>query len=519
MGTRLIFLSSNWLHLDAWSNFVHDRTASAGPMLQGTAAILATLTGALVSLIPFLCLLAFAVWLGAWLWHAGGWALRRQHDLEASGTGSEPYLQKLFALAGETDAGTLPRAGTRGAIELSDVEFTKAVHQSSCCAVRKGRQKSLDRPILAWLDPGPAAPAEPAPGGMVRHPSVLNLHAVGSGPEGRYIVTEPAAATPLADLLERRGLDAMEAVFLLVKVAYALQAFHDQGACHGRLSAAWILVRSDLEPLLCPCGVPSQAAADRQQDVIRLGRLLNDWLPPRPRGWQRQALAILYRVCDAGVAGEYARPADLAADLERSAKIARVRWWERVAGSLIVTLWVLPLLACMIGLVVRHFAAETEPSEGARFFVQHLFLFQAPSIVLLGLLHAWGLVQRYRLRLLFPMARRLFQRRIFRDLLQGLVFTALPALGAWVALAQTQEPVSVAAGLLGTAELVGFWFIGLCLAGLLTFGELLVQSVRARAATEVVEAARLTGTTPHNLPSPQEAARTYGGRIRVKSNK
>jgi len=116
VGTRLIFLSSNWLHLDAWSNFVHDRTASAGPMMQGTAAILATLTGALVSLIPFLCLLAFAVWLGAWLWHAGGWALRRQHDLEASGTGSEPYLQKLFALAGETDAGTLPRAGTRGAI-------------------------------------------------------------------------------------------------------------------------------------------------------------------------------------------------------------------------------------------------------------------------------------------------------------------------------------------------------------------------------------------------------------------
>src|SRR5439155_11893496 len=136
----------------------------------------------------------------------------------------------------------------------------------------------------------------------------------------------------------------LEAVFLLVKVAYALQAFHDQGACHGRLSAAWILVRSDLEPLLCPCGVPSQAAADRQQDVIRLGRLLNDWLPPRPRGWQRQALAILYRVCDAGVAGEDARPAGLAAGLERSAKIARVRWWERVAGSLIVTLWVLPLL-------------------------------------------------------------------------------------------------------------------------------------------------------------------------------
>jgi serine/threonine protein kinase len=519
LGVRLTLLNGDWLHLDTWSNFAHERTAFAGPMMQGTASVLATLANALLSLVPFLCLLAFAVWLGAWLWHTGGWALRRHHDLEATETGSEPYLQRLFAMRGETDASAPAQAGTRRVIELSDVEFAKAVHQSSGCVVRKGRQKSLDRPVLAWLDPGPAAAGEPAPGVMVRHPSVLSLHAVGSSAEGRYVVTEPAAATPLADLLERRGLEPLEAVFLVIKVAYALQAFHDQGVCHGRLSADWILARSDLEPLLCPCGVPSQAAGNRQADVNRLGRLLGDWLPPRPRGWRRQALAMLYRVCDAAVAGEYARPADLAADLERAVKIARVRWWERLAGSLIVTLWVLPLLACMIGLIVRRFTPESEPSEGTRFMMEHWFLLQAPSIILLGLLHAWGLVQRYRLRLQFVAARRLFRRRLLRDLLQGLVFTALPALGAWAALVQAREPVGLVVVLLGMGELLGFWFIGLCLAGLLTFGELLVQSVRVQVTTEVVDAARLTGTAPHHLPSPQEAARTYGGRTRVKSNK
>src|SRR5262249_29690729 len=252
-------------------------------------------------------------------------------------------------------------------IDLTDVELGRTMQSSTSCVLRKGRQKSLDRPVLVWFDPASRRPPStpevvldgqdstrrescsangppPAPGVVVRHGSVLNLHAVGSSPDGRFMVTEAVAANPLAELGERRRLAPLEAVGLLIKRAGALEAFHDQGACHGRLGPEWILVQSDSEPLLCPCGIPSQSEADRTQDVQALGILLRDWLPPRPRRWQRRPLATLYRVCDAALAGEYHRPGDLAKDLECAARAAFVRSRERIAHGIVIALVSLPVL-------------------------------------------------------------------------------------------------------------------------------------------------------------------------------
>ena len=317
------------------------------------------------------------------------------------------------------------------AIELADVEFGRILSESLACHVRKGRQKSLDRPVLVWLNPlrglthpgSPPPDAEkaeqridkqelPAPGVVVRHPSVLNLHAVGVSPEGQFLLTEAAVAAPLSEVLERRKLDPLESVFLLVKIANALQGFHDQGVCHGRLGPDWILLQGDLEPLLCPCGVPSQAESDRKQDVTALGKLLRDWLPRRSRGWRYSPLAMLYQVCDAADAGEYQRPADLAKDLERAARSANVRWWERIGRAVFLLLWLLPMLATIIGLIPAMLrgpgsAAQSGLSEMGMFLAQHLIIILAPGAVLLGFVHSWSLVQSYRLRLQCSIGRSL----------------------------------------------------------------------------------------------------------------
>src|SRR5262249_38426857 len=154
------------------------------------------------------------------------------------------------------------------------------------------------RPVLVWRDSNPS-PDGTVPGVVVRHPSVLGLHAVCAAPEGRFLVTELVAASPLAEVLSQRPLTAREALTLTARVADAVQAFHDQGACHGRLGPDWILVNGDLEPALCPCGVPARSPEDRAADLRALGRLLESWLPPRSFAWRREATAGVYRACDA----------------------------------------------------------------------------------------------------------------------------------------------------------------------------------------------------------------------------
>src|SRR5262249_61267364 len=103
--------------------------------------------------------------------------------------------------------------------------------------------------------------------------SVVGCSGVGGDGAGRFLVTEPVPASPLAELVAQRGLVPLEAAGLTANLARAVQAFHDQGACHGRLSPEWVLARGDLEPVLCPCGVPSASADDRRAGREALGRL------------------------------------------------------------------------------------------------------------------------------------------------------------------------------------------------------------------------------------------------------
>jgi hypothetical protein len=312
----------------------------------------------------------------------------------------------------------------------------------------------------------------------VRHPAVLVLHAVGSGPEGSYLVTEAATASPLAEVVQQRGLVPEEAALLAARIAEAVQAFHDQGACHGRLSPDWVLLRGDLEPLLCPCGVPSQSEEERRADVRALGEMLRGWLPPATLRIRFGVLGPLYRLAENACQGGYARADDLAADLRGGVEELRARWrqyWAQVIlGCLLVVPLLLPVLASLLG--------AGEASDGRWISLGYVLVSLIPAALVLGWMWARGLAWRWR-------RRRRLAARSWRDgntvgivlstaafaIVVALLLVAVAGLGTGI----TPWPGSLVL-LLG--ELGATWLLGLCLAGVGTFAEELFRSLRGEPA-------------------------------------
>jgi serine/threonine protein kinase len=391
---------------------------------------------------PLLAGLGLFVWAGAWAWHterrgavALGWALAavavlfawlavagfptpttaflpwvfaanalvvaalaahrataREPD-EAPAAEGESYLGKLFAVRG-TARPRKSAVAAAGAVELADFELGKRLHVWDGGAIHWARQKSLDRAVLVWRDSN-LSPDGSTPGVIVRHPAVLGLHAVCAAPDARLLVTELVAASPLSEVLSQRSLTPREAATLMARVAGAVQAFHDQGACHGRLGPDWILVNGDLEPALCPCGVPVRAPEDRAADLRALGRLLESWLPPRPLAWRLESLAAVYRACDAARDGAYERPADFAADLGRAERAGRVRWRELCAAAAILALLLLPWVFLPLRRLLDRDGAGA-PDLPSLLALDLVFL--CPAAALAGYAQARSLVHYLRLR-------------------------------------------------------------------------------------------------------------------------
>jgi serine/threonine protein kinase len=464
---------------------------------------------------PLLGGLGLVVWSGAWVWHAErrgliayGWCAaalaallvavmlwldgadagavfmplvltanalvvvavavyRRATTHEAAEGPAGPgqsYLQKLFAVSGTSRPKRAAGAQTDG---LADFELGRRLHVWDGGAVHWARQKSLDRAVLVWRDEQAGAGAA-VPGVAVRHPAVLGLHAVCAAPGARLLVTEFVAASPLAEVLSQRPLSVREALALTARVAEAVQAFHDQGACHGRLGPDWVLVNGDLEPALCPCGVPTRSPDDRAADLRALAGLLEGWLPPRPFLWRLGAMAAVYRACDAAREGAYERPADFAADLSRAERAGLLQWRERWAGLVILALPLLPLL-----LLLHRWL------EGGDWSVLPAALaFLCPAAALAGYAQARSLVQYLRLRR--PGRDRLLPGDLAGNLIVAGLLAALTAAQAtfsgWAALDAGGPLLGGMAALL--IVLTGFWVTGACGAGIVTFGELLARSLR-----------------------------------------
>jgi len=335
---------------------------------------------------------------------------------------------------------------------------------------------------------------------VVRHPDVLTLHAVGVGSVGQFWVTEPAAAAPMPEWLMRRPLQPTEATALAIRLARILQTFHEQGAVHGRLAAEWILIRGELEPLLCPCGVASQSIQARQRDLSDLGKLLWEWLPPHPPRWQRRALADVYRVADAAGEGKYVRAKSFGEDLERAAQRAQIHWRVLWGNVMVVLLALLPVLG---------WAVEQSLSPHESWLDSHLLLALSPSAVVLGYTFSRGRIQGRRLRLrhvenrgsriedreskLKPQRSRRTRSlwlpvpssilNLRSSILRGGLQVAALVLpvGLLIWLGHRQEPgrlVGPGVGLLAGLSLFGFWLLGVCIAVLVSAAEVFYRGLR-----------------------------------------
>jgi serine/threonine protein kinase len=415
--------------------------------------------------------------------------------------GTESYLQRLLGTRTNLQAMASVADGHRPA-GLEDFEPGKEMHSWENGRISWGRQPSLDRPVLIWM-------YQPAPGSdtagmgvMVRHSSVLNLHAVGEGQEGRYLVTEAAAATPLAALLQRGPLMPVEAVTLTIRLAEALQAFHDQGACHGRLGPDWVLVRGELEPVMCPCGVASLSPADQAEDVRALGRLLGEWLPQRKRAWSLRPQAALYRVCDAANTGEYDKAADVAEDLEKAMRLGRLRRRMRWASAVAVVLLVVPLLILAGLWLTRGDESLPTPDQAPNAFDRHtvitgLLVALCPSILVVGFSQVRFWIQRRRLRLSRVTRGRLGTGGTLESLAPlTLIFILGMALGILAARETEGSEHFMGTLLLALAELAGFWFLGAALAGLSIGVDILLRSLPGGLLHQ--EQALSMGTTQEN---------------------
>jgi serine/threonine protein kinase len=453
VGGGLLSLGAALTWLGAWT--LHgDRPTWIGATAAGLAAaawgawllvpggeFVAALGLAVASVLSLAATVAVSSWYSRWSHER-----TRRADSPASG----PFLQRLIAASAqarrtiEARQDDVARVSRPVHVALADFELASVLHRWSSGRVQRGRQKSLHRPVLIWIETAPSEGDQPQHGVLVRHPDLLGLYAVGAGAEGRFLVTEPSSARPLVDFLERSPLTPLQAVRLAATMARVIECYHEHGACHGRLSADWILIRADLEPVLCPCGAPCRSDEDRARDIRALGQLLLDVLPDPPRPSQQ----VIQHIGASARRGEYARAVDMAKDLDRAARTITRRWHGHVIMALLAAFVMLPWLA------LAAFGDDFAPFLGVAL---------APGCVLLGYSQARTLVTRHRLQ------RRLLRPRdLVTAPLPVLVFTLPAAL-----LAARGDALS------STADLLGCWLAGICVASLVTGAEAIVSTVQS----------------------------------------
>jgi serine/threonine protein kinase len=533
LGVVQVLLANNasW-DVVRWSEDLAAQATANGPLREAAGMLAGLAQAILLTLTPLAAGLSGFAWLTAWLWHserpvrlglvwlAGailslalwlaadfplthlsqsafawlaaatpfvllGAALYRLQIKpkgvpKISTARTDPYLQKLLGTRTNLQARPL-NPGAERMSGLADFEAGRELHVWSGGRVFWARQPSLDRTVLIWVHTGDGPGAGAGTGVVVRHRFVLNLHLVGMGTEGRFLVTEGTAATPLANFLLRGPLPPLDAVKLTIRLAAALQAFHDQGAHHGRFGPDWILVRGEFEPVLCPCGLPGVLPDQQARDVQALGRLFSEWLPPRPRFWQMRPEAALYRVGHSAAAGTYSKASDLAHDLESSLQSARLRRRVRLVNYLALAFIFLPLVP-LLGLSLA--GSPPAADSGAVAFGVLTAIGSGALIVGFNIARFW--IQRRRLRLSAVVRGTIgFGGTVGSLLPVALIGVLAITYGAYL-VPEAQGPGGkVKAVLVVLLVAAGYGVLGAIGAALATGVDVLMQSLRGdRAAAE-----------------------------------
>lgn len=161
--------------------------------------------------------------------------------------------------------------------------------QGGFATVYAGEQVSLGRPVAVKIDSRPLHDERnrrrfmremAAASRISGHPNAVSLIDSGVLPDGRpYLVMERCDGGSLAQVLQRGGLSAAQAVSIVTAVCSALGAAHDAGVLHRDIKPGNILIDAYGSPRLSDFGL---AAVQREgiDSSVTLETMTPDFAPP-----------------------------------------------------------------------------------------------------------------------------------------------------------------------------------------------------------------------------------------------
>jgi len=120
----------------------------------------------------------------------------------------------------------------------------------------------------------------------IEHPNVVKVYSFGSDEEGTYIIAEFVEGMNLRALIETGKLPPELAAYILLQVAYGLQAAHDQGILHRDIKPENILISYEGQVKLADFGMASFTESLEDAAEIRgtLGYLSPEQVLGEPLG-------------------------------------------------------------------------------------------------------------------------------------------------------------------------------------------------------------------------------------------
>jgi len=211
------------------------------------------------------------------------------------------YPTESPTLTGQASAAADPLIGTT----LGEFEIVELLGRGGMGAVYKARQASLDRLVAIKVLPQSLASdesfverfdREARAAAAVRHPNIIEIHAIGEDRGYQYIAMEFIEGDTLSDILKREGrLQAGRALEIMRQVASALAEAHECGILHRDIKPSNILIDAKGRVKVADFGLAKHEGVDVSVTVSgqALGTPL--YMPPEAaRGERFDARSDLY---------------------------------------------------------------------------------------------------------------------------------------------------------------------------------------------------------------------------------